>query len=321
MKRLMRWASRLYPKPWRERYGVEFAALLEDLKPDLGMSLNIVKEALVMQVTSWNLGRILAVCGMLGALVAFSISFAIPRRYVSQAVLRITPFQAASVPAAVVDREVSDRIDSISQVISTRAALATTINSFNLYKIERSRMPLEDVLDLMKNSIQIRPVATVFHHGPRVSAFVVQFAYEDRYTAQRVATELVSRFLIENVRQASASFPMRLDLLSGPPNLPVNPISPRPSLVTAIGLAIGLALGAVAAYIRHLSRPMLASSGILEKNPAGTPVFRGTGVPVHALVEYLESDKTLAQFLNDFPTVTREAAVSALQLAKSFLVR
>lgn len=52
----------------------------------------------------------------------------------------------------------------------------------------------------------------------------------------------------------------------------------------------------------------------------GTPVFRGTRVPVQTLLEYLEGGQTLDEFLDDFPTVTRKAAVAALELAKSLLV-
>jgi uncharacterized protein (DUF433 family) len=52
----------------------------------------------------------------------------------------------------------------------------------------------------------------------------------------------------------------------------------------------------------------------------GTPVFHGTRVPFQALLDYLEGGQTLDEFIDDFPTVTREAAVSALELAKSLLV-
>ena len=52
----------------------------------------------------------------------------------------------------------------------------------------------------------------------------------------------------------------------------------------------------------------------------GTPVFRGTRVPFQALLDYLEGEQTLDEFIDDFPTVTREAAISALKLAKSVLV-
>jgi uncharacterized protein (DUF433 family) len=44
----------------------------------------------------------------------------------------------------------------------------------------------------------------------------------------------------------------------------------------------------------------------------GTHVFRGTRVPFQSLLDYLEGGQTLDEFLDDFPTVTREAAVDAL---------
>jgi len=52
----------------------------------------------------------------------------------------------------------------------------------------------------------------------------------------------------------------------------------------------------------------------------GTPVFRGTRVPFQALLDYLEGGQTLNEFLDDFPTVTKDEAVAALELAKSLLV-
>ncbi len=52
----------------------------------------------------------------------------------------------------------------------------------------------------------------------------------------------------------------------------------------------------------------------------GTPVFRGTRVPFQALLDYLEGGQPLIEFLDDFPTVSHEAAVAALELAKTSLV-
>ena len=52
----------------------------------------------------------------------------------------------------------------------------------------------------------------------------------------------------------------------------------------------------------------------------GTPVFRGTRVPFQALLDYLEGEQTLDEFLDDFPTVSKDAAVTALEFAKSLLV-
>ena len=62
---------------------------------------------------------------------------------------------------------------------------------------------------------------------------------------------------------------------------------------------------------------------VITKDPdvlGGTPVFRGTRVPFQALLDYLEGGQTLAEFLDDFPTVTREAAIASLERSKSLLV-
>lgn len=44
----------------------------------------------------------------------------------------------------------------------------------------------------------------------------------------------------------------------------------------------------------------------------GTPVFRGTRVPVQTLIEYLEGGQTIDEFLDGFPTVTREQVIAFL---------
>jgi uncharacterized protein (DUF433 family) len=61
---------------------------------------------------------------------------------------------------------------------------------------------------------------------------------------------------------------------------------------------------------------------VITKNPeilGGTPVFAGTRVPFDALLDYIEGGKTLDEFLDDFPTVTRNAAIAALEQAKALV--
>jgi uncharacterized protein (DUF433 family) len=50
---------------------------------------------------------------------------------------------------------------------------------------------------------------------------------------------------------------------------------------------------------------------------SGEPVFRGTRVPFKSLTDYLEHRHTLDEFLDDFPGVTRTAAIAALEEARS----
>ena len=68
---------------------------------------------------------------------------------------------------------------------------------------------------------------------------------------------------------------------------------------------------------------MLSTPSVVHSDPdilGGTPVFVGTRVPVRNLLDYLEAGDSLGDFLEDFPSVTREQAVAALRLAKEMLV-
>jgi uncharacterized protein (DUF433 family) len=62
----------------------------------------------------------------------------------------------------------------------------------------------------------------------------------------------------------------------------------------------------------------MTTRGVVHSDPeilSGTPVFAGTRVPFRALLDYIEAGHTLDEFLDDFPTVSREQAVAALDEA------
>ena len=64
-------------------------------------------------------------------------------------------------------------------------------------------------------------------------------------------------------------------------------------------------------------------SNLIECDPeklGGTPVFFGTRVPIKNLFDCLESGESLDEFLDQFPTVTREQALSILELSKERLL-
>ena len=69
--------------------------------------------------------------------------------------------------------------------------------------------------------------------------------------------------------------------------------------------------------------PMKNSEPVIHSDPeimGGTPVFAGTRVPLETLLDYLEAGQPLSEFLEDFPTVTLEQAVAALEQAKEALL-
>jgi uncharacterized protein (DUF433 family) len=64
------------------------------------------------------------------------------------------------------------------------------------------------------------------------------------------------------------------------------------------------------------------TDSVIVKNPkilSGTPVFRGTRVPLQLLFDSLERGHTLEQFLQGYPTVSREMVIAALQEAQQLL--
>ena len=64
---------------------------------------------------------------------------------------------------------------------------------------------------------------------------------------------------------------------------------------------------------------MTPKPAVVHSDPkimSGTPVFVGTRVPVQSLFDYLEGGDTLNEFLRQFPSVRREQAIAALEMAR-----
>jgi uncharacterized protein (DUF433 family) len=67
----------------------------------------------------------------------------------------------------------------------------------------------------------------------------------------------------------------------------------------------------------------MSQRNLIEINPnkmSGTPVFRGTRVPIQNLFDCIEEGETIDQFLEQFPTVTREQVNGVLELSKERLL-
>ena len=65
------------------------------------------------------------------------------------------------------------------------------------------------------------------------------------------------------------------------------------------------------------------SQSVIIQDPeilSGEPVFRGTRVPFQTLLDYLEGGETLDEFLEQYPRVSREQAIAALEEAKALVL-
>ena len=152
---------------------------------------------------AWILGPVFA-----ALVVSVVAAFLWPDTYVSTAVIRVVPPQVpANLVAMNTSGDVQGRINSLAQLILSRATLLNIINTQGLYKKELSRKPSDDVIeDMRAHDIKVIPVAQSLQQsdrGPQYPTFEIQFSYNNRFTAQKVVENLVARFLEENTRQVT----------------------------------------------------------------------------------------------------------------------
>jgi capsular polysaccharide biosynthesis protein len=227
----------LYPKAWRERYAREFAALLEDCGAGWRDCWDVTRGGLKMRMLTWNLASVTVACAVLGAAAGGGWSLRVPDEYISTAVLRV---RGDTSP---------DKLQQAQVKVLSRLSLVEIMLKEDLYREERQRTPVEDVLAEARNKhIRITPLAT----GPEgrvASAVAISFQYRDRAKAQAVTRELSQRFA-----QSMGGIQV-LDAAT----LPERPSTPNRLAFTVLGLVLGIGVGILAVGIRRW--PIVAASG------------------------------------------------------------
>lgn len=148
---------------------------------------------------SWIIGPMFA-----GLVIATVIAFFWPDTYVSRATLRITPPSTTIVPSEF-GSQMTQRLNDMENEILSRTTLEGIIRTptLELYKREQSVKPMEDIVTEMRKDIDVRIIGSPMIGGDgrsMASAFQIQFKYPDRVKAQRVVSDLVSRFTESNQR-------------------------------------------------------------------------------------------------------------------------
>jgi LPS O-antigen subunit length determinant protein (WzzB/FepE family) len=241
----------LYPPAWRNRYGAEFCALLEDVGPGWRDFWDVLRGALAMQMNLvWSFRNVIVVCGLAGAMVAAIGAFQMDNRYVSDAVLKLT----AAAGAKVDDGVMAKKLQRLMESSLTRGSLADIIQNkrLDLYKRERQYMPLEDIVQSMKRDIRVERIRPAGEDLSNV--FQIQFKYADPVIAQAVTRELAEHLIDSNLAQAEAApldRPHVVLQVLDPANLPQRPVFPNRPLIAALGLIGGLALGAIVMGVRR----------------------------------------------------------------------
>jgi uncharacterized protein involved in exopolysaccharide biosynthesis len=137
-----------------------------------------------------------------GLVLATVGAYLIQDTFVSVARIRVVPQQVPeSLVASTSSQQLADHINAMAETIKSRATLTSLINKYGLYKEELKQEPLEDVIGIMNPAIRVMLTAGVANvTGRNLPAIQLSFSYRDRYLAQKVCQDIVSRFMDENLR-------------------------------------------------------------------------------------------------------------------------
>lgn len=143
MRQIARFLARLYPRQWRDRYGREFDALLEDTPLRGADIFDLVKGALRMQFQFPNVWVRLGVFAVAGALAGVAAAYAVKPDYVATANIQFF-FNSP------------DAMNAHMQQLLSRRSLTNIIVGENLFAQERLRLPMEDIIEIARQGVRVR---------------------------------------------------------------------------------------------------------------------------------------------------------------------
>jgi len=266
----MKYVLRLYPSAWRQRYGDELEALLEDGGAGWRSIPNLFAAAMKEQFNMQSFTRLTGWLSATGLAVGFAASFAVTPQYTSHAVIELRTTDAPAI------------LDAARHEAGSRYALAQIINDpqLNLYITERRNAPLEDVENDMRHDTRVASLPVADPQSARLS---IDFTYSDPLLAQKTLVATigfihnaidrhfeqvrfehisvlekrvgVSRLAPQYGQHRDSPKPYEFSEVNGP-SLPEHPVSPNRALFAATGFGGGIATAFLVALLRRRSYPM-----------------------------------------------------------------
>jgi polysaccharide chain length determinant protein (PEP-CTERM system associated) len=138
-------------------------------------------------------------------LATLVVSSRLQNQYRAETLLQIVPQQ---IPDAYVRSTVTirteSRLNALNQQVMSRTELERLILSLDLYRDARARMPMQDVVELMRANTNIEPLITDNNGRKEAESFYIRFTYPDATMAAKVAERLGSLFIDQNARDRGA---------------------------------------------------------------------------------------------------------------------
>lgn len=150
-----------------------------------------------------------------GLVVSVVVAYSLPDVYVSTASIRVTPQQIApELVQTLTSQDVADRVNSLATVIFSRATLTSLIENHKLYQKELKSSPMQDVVENMKHNVILQGAGGTSAGNRFLPTMVVGFYYNDKYIAQQVCQDIVTRLISLSSEQGAESQASAHDFLT-----------------------------------------------------------------------------------------------------------
>src|ERR1700738_4382773 len=147
-------------------------------------------------------------------IIGFAITYIVPPQYISQTLVLVEQQKVPeSYVKAVVTEDLSGRLASMKEQITSRSRLQPIIERFNLFA--NSKLSMDDRIDMTRRNIGITPIQSEIARTNGLPGFFISFKANDPRTAQVVCGEIQSLFVSENLSDRAASAAGTTDFLKG----------------------------------------------------------------------------------------------------------
>lgn len=145
---------------------------------------------------------IVLIPAVLGPLIGYGISLFIPEKYTSQTLVLVEqPKVPDRIIPPIVIEELAQTLGTMQEKILSRARLEPLIRDNNLFGKDKDNLPMEDLVNRMRQAIKVTPVRAVGMRDSGVPGFTISFTYSDARTAQMVCNQITSMFIEEDLKR------------------------------------------------------------------------------------------------------------------------
>ena len=137
-------------------------------------------------------------CGALSLVVATQL----PKKYTSQTLVLVAkPTVPTEYVRPVVTEDLNQRLASMKQQILSRTRLEPVLEKFDIYREDRDKVHMEDLIERLRTAIEISPLEPMAGTQDRsLAGFNVSVTFNNPQTAQQICTEITSMFMEQNAR-------------------------------------------------------------------------------------------------------------------------